>query len=260
MSVRFAVSLFAALAFAAGATAGPAQGFAQLDPIWSVAPVRGAEAPVLGNGLLSASVWLGAGGGFNWELHRRDLPLALGNCNLQAFGGYETGDAKLDLWNAELHGSVTGEHGAVRYHSFICANPSVLVIQLGGIRPATGLLVWLPSKHSPVPSLVTTSGEVASVETTGANGAALAVVLRRIESRPEQKVYAVAVEPGATSAAALAAATGDVERASSLGFRALLAVHRAQWHGAYRANAPMTPADQAFWLQRYKALSLGTTP
>lgn len=246
--------LFAALI--AAAAAAPVD-FAQLDPVWTTAPVRGPDAPVVGNGILNASVWLGPNGGLNWELQRRDIPLQLGNCNLQTNGGFDTGEARLDLWNAELRGSLTSERGEVRYLTFVCSNPSVLVIVLNHRVQAGALLSWLPAFHQPVPQVATLAGEVHSVQTHGPGGGAVAVVQRRIESRMDRKVYVIAVEPGADGAAALAAATAVADRAAGLGAKVLLSAHRAQWHRDFRENRTMGREDRDYWLQRYRTLSLG---
>lgn len=248
------------LALAAVAAAAPGPGFASLDPVWTNAPVRGADAPVLGNGTLFGSVWLGPAGGFNWELHRRGVPLQeLGNCHLQTNDGFDTGTAALDLWNGELRGSLSSEHGEVRYLSFVVRDPSVLVIQLTHRNQGGTLLAWLPAFHAPVPHVIVTPGEVSSVQMLS-TGQAIAVVQRRIESRPERKTYVVAMEPGTDAAAALAAATAVVERASQEGWAGLMVAHRTQWHRAYRDARPVAAADRAFWLQRYQSLSLGLNP
>lgn len=234
--------------------------FAQWNPVWTSAPVRGAGAPLVGNGTLFSTVWLGPNGGLNWEIRRRDVALNLGTCLLQTSGGFDSGDASLDLWNGELRGSVTSERGDVRYLTYAVSDPSVIVIELTHRRQGGMVLAWMPAFHTPVPHVIVTPGEVSAVQQLQAGGHAVAVVQRRIDSRPDHQGYVIAIEPGASSAAALAAASAIAEQAALLGPRELLAAHRSQWHRAYRDNVPMTAAERAFWLQHYQSLSLGLNP
>ena len=251
---------------------------AHQDLRWDHAPEKWENSAFIGNGNLGAVIFLRPDGGIGWEINRSDLIHAgsrysMGHVSLRVAGGIlTTGETRLDLWNAETTGSLSTAKGEIHWRSFASANPGVIVVEVTGLRGEPGVqILWLPTlarpasagpkangypleELQPPPRVVTTSGEVTSTQTFK-DGGAHAVVLRRIASDPDRKVYVVAVNPGDTAARALSEASLAAERAASTGWDGLLTAHRTWWHQYYRTNflsVPDAKLEAFYWIQVYK--------
>src|SRR3954454_3230671 len=129
---------------------------ARHDLVWKRLPTHWEDGPFLGNGLLGA-VMYAEDGAPGWELGRSDLTdhrapethplraqprLPLGRMVLET-GAPVTGmDARLDLWNGEVAGTLTTAHGPLRFRSYVHAEQPVLMVELG---PGDGRFVYHPA-------------------------------------------------------------------------------------------------------------------
>jgi hypothetical protein len=253
---------------------------ARSDLVWPQMPTAANQAPFIGNGSIGALIHLEGNGALGWDVNRTDVTnrgmrLAMGHLVLLAGGPASAGTARLDLWNAEARGTLATPNGEVQWRSFASAAPSVLVIELSGFQPGkeVDLLWWPVLAHAPrragratpydpadlnAPPLVTTGVGVVTSTQTFAGGGAFAVVLRRIFSGPQRRVYAVAIGKGAKDTSALAEAASAVERADALGYERLRAAHRAWWQQYYPASFVSFPdrrLEAFYWIQMYKLAS-----
>jgi alpha-L-fucosidase 2 len=248
------------------------------DLVWPDYPTKWENAPFIGNGNLGAYIRADNGGALAWEVNRTDithdgLRYGMGRLAVQVAGGVESnGETRLDLWNAEVRGSVKTRRGVVQWRSFAVGAPSVIVLELKGIKVETGTeVVWLPAlarpPHAgkrtdgyppealhPSPLVHTVVDGVTSTQTF-LGGGAYAVVLRRIFSSLDRKVYVLSVDRGDTAKRALSEAELAAERAASLGLPGLLAVHRGWWHSYYGLSflsVPDARLEAFYWIQVYK--------
>jgi alpha-L-fucosidase 2 len=164
------------------------------------------------------------------------------------------------------------EHGDLHWRSFAAASPSVIVVEVSGLRYEPGAeLTWLPvlarpprprGKGEPFsaddlnapPSISTGVGIVTSTQEFNGGGA-FAVVLRRIAGTLDRKSYVLTVGVGSTARQALADATDTVEKAATIGVPAMEASHRAWWHQYYPASFVSLPdarLESFYWIQMYK--------
>src|SRR4051812_25576123 len=126
---------------------------ARHDLVWTRLPEKWEEGAFLGNGMMGAVAYGVAKDALGWELGRSDVTerrpaghpmrargrLPIGRLELQTAGAITGNEARLDLWNAQLDGTLTTAKGKLRYHSFLHATLPVLVIELepaGGEREA----------------------------------------------------------------------------------------------------------------------------
>src|SRR5688572_25053546 len=134
------VILASAMAFgvttAASARAGGVDWAAFLsrhDLVWTKVPSRWEDGAWLGNGLLGVMVYSEASSGLSWQLGRSDVTqhadrpdpllargrLPIGRLVLETAGEIRGIDARLDLWNAELAGTLTTDRGSLRFSSVV---------------------------------------------------------------------------------------------------------------------------------------------
>jgi len=251
---------------------------ARQDLRWDQAPDKWETSAFLGNGKLGAAIFMRPNGGLGWEVNRSDLihdgsRYPMGHLSLQMPGGFvSTAATRLDLWNAEARGTLSAPGGEIRWRSFVAAEPEVIVLELTGLRGEPGVQVlWLPTLARPAtaggrpaegsaetiqppPRLVTGPGTVTSTQSFR-DGGAFAVVLRRIASDPDRKIYVLAANEGDSAARAQSEATLAVERAASTGLDGLLSAHRAWWHQYNRTqfiSVPDARLEAFYWIQVYK--------
>src|SRR4051812_37635322 len=117
---------------------------ARHDLVWSRLPQSWAEGAPHGNGLVGAMLYSDRKQALVWELGRSDVVdprtdegggrskprLPLGRLELETVTPITSGEARLDLWNAETAGKLATEKGAVRFHTLIHADEPVLLVEL----------------------------------------------------------------------------------------------------------------------------------
>ena len=133
---------------------------ARHDLVWKRLPTRWEEGPFLGNGLIGA-VMYAPEGALSWQLGRSDLTdhraephpmrararLPLGRMVLH-LGAPATGmDARLDLWNAEVSGTLSAGRTQLPFRSFVHADEPVLVIELAAALDPADHPLLLPAGH-----------------------------------------------------------------------------------------------------------------
>lgn len=284
---RFVLAAFLAPAALGAASVAPPVSIdwpafmARQDMVWTHPPSGFGEAPFLGNGTIGALVHL-AGQQLAWEVNRTDVThdgvrYRMGRLVLQSpASGFDGGGARLDLWNGEVRGVLATDPGEIRWRTFAVQTPSVIVIELSGMRGQQGAgLVWLPDLARPIrggpppsaypasdlapPPDVTTCpngelGVVTSVQSFVGSGA-YAVALKRLSFTPDHRVYALAIGRGERGGIALAEAMDAVEEASARGLPALEAENRAWWHAYWTSSFLSLPdprLESFYWIQMYR--------
>jgi hypothetical protein len=200
--------------------------------------------------------------------------LPVGHLTLEPAGKITKVDLRLDLWDAELTGSITTDAGKLTVRAYLHTRRSELVVAVtpsGGERvrwvfhPAKAISPAAASKPLPEgyranPAHTTkTTGDVKQVIQTLLAGGQTATAYREIAGAAagERVLYLnVAHSFPATSAANTS--LQNVRTASGMPLEDLTGEHRGWWHAFYRKSFVSFPDQrlQSFhWIQLYKVAS-----
>jgi alpha-L-fucosidase 2 len=245
------------------------------DLIWDAMPTEFDYGAFLGNGMLGAVVHQDGPNRLRWEMgrsdvtaHRRDnARMPIGGLVLTTVGKIREGTMRMDLWNAEVRGTVTTDKGSVTFRSFIHTHEMALITDVsftGGeeqasfawearpfVDPRNGNRFKDPADPAATTDTVNrvsvstqarfAGGEFASAWKETPLGAGRRVLLSIADSFPEKTATANAV--------------ATVEKIADADFDALLASHRDWWHAFYPksfVSIPDPKLESFYWIQFYK--------
>jgi alpha-L-fucosidase 2 len=261
---------------------------ARHDLVWKRLPTRWEEGPFLGNGLIGA-VMYAADGTLSWQLGRSDLTdhraephpmrararLPLGRMVLQLAAPATGMDARLDLWNGEVSGTLAAGRTQLPFRSFVHADEPVLVVELAtALDPAAAqfffqpdipindrLLVRkqetiAPGDINPAPFVIERGALRLSVQRRAGGGEhVVAWQQKRLGGRT---LLVVSIATSVADSSAREQAAAAVTRALSLGPDRLRRSHRAFWNAYYPQSflsVPDTQLESFYWIQMYKLAS-----
>jgi alpha-L-fucosidase 2 len=262
---------------------------ARHDLVWRRLPDKWEEGAFLGNGLMGAMAYGVQKNVLGWELGRADVTehrptghpmrargrLPIGQLQLETAGDITAHEARLDLWNAELTGTLTTAQGKLRYRSFLHAQEPVLVVELEpaggavsarlGFRPDRPLLDRIivrkepmtPEDLHPAP-FVEEQGPVRVSVQRRTDAGEFAVAWQEKALGGGRRLLVLSIADSFPGAGARKAAADAVRRAIAEGPDRLRKSHRAYWHAYYPASfvsLPDTRLESFYWLQMYKLAS-----
>ncbi|QFU88132.1 glycoside hydrolase family 95-like protein [Amycolatopsis sp. YIM 10] len=280
----------ASLADAAGGSLGLPDwaefvGFADL--VWKRLPKTWYEGPFLGNGFLGSGIYAEPGRNairFNVQHsqvqdHRPEFGslfglarLPIGHFTLEPAGAITGVDWRMDLWNAELRGTITTAAGSLELRALLHSTRSVLAIE---VRPSEGErgFRWVfhpavaispradpkfgrqppPGYTANPPAVPESAGDVRlSVQPLHAGGEHV-TAWREAERGSARALYtAVAWSHPAKTAVRQAM---SLVRGASAPLDALAVEHRRWWHDYYRhgfLSIPDRRLQSFYWIQLYK--------
>ncbi len=258
---------------------------ARHDLVWKKVPAAWQEGAFLGNGLLGTMMFAEGKGGLTWQLGRSDVTdprtdaranranprLPIGRFLLETAGEVTGGGARLDLWNAEVSGTLTTSRGALSYRSFVHAEEPVLVIELepsGGerearfaFRPEVAIVERLVMRKEPIgpehlnPAPFVEERGALRVSVQPLTGGGEHAVAWQVAPAGRRRLLVLAITRSTEAEGARKEAAAAVERALKLGAERLRRSHRAFWHGYYPASfvsLPDTRLESFYWIQMYK--------
>ncbi|HEX8864695.1 MAG TPA: Tat pathway signal sequence domain protein, partial [Lentzea sp.] len=134
----------------------------QQDLVWQRPPTQYGQAPFLGDGRLGSVVYA-EGNTVRFTVQHADVQdhrttggsqfgvcrLPVGNLKLTAAGTVTAVDWRLDLWNAELRGTVTTSVGVISFAAYVHSERSVLSLQVTASGDEKPVLEFVPSKAIP---------------------------------------------------------------------------------------------------------------
>ncbi len=259
------------------------------DLYWRRLPKTWYEGPFLGNGYLGSGIYAEPGQNairFNVQHsqvqdHRPEFGslfglarLPIGYFTLEPVGAITAIDWRMDLWNAELTGTITTSAGSLSLRAIVHTGQSLLAVE---IRPSEGErgfewvfhpAVAVSPRADPVWNKPPPAGYTANppVQLSSSGDAQLAVqpllaggehvtAWREVTRGGARTLYTSVAwsHPGKTAAAR---ALGTVRRA--LPFAASTQDHRRWWHDYYRRSflsIPDTRLQSFYWIQLYKVAS-----
>ncbi|MFL6077359.1 MAG: glycosyl hydrolase family 95 catalytic domain-containing protein [Mycobacteriales bacterium] len=258
---------------------------ATLDPRWSRLPAAWTEGPFLGNGLLGSGVYAEPGANAvhfgvqhsQVQDHRPEFGslfglarLPIGHLTLNPVGAITGVDWRLDLWNAELRGTVTTAAGSLALRAFVHDIRAVLVVEVTPtdgeagygwtFHPEPAISPRVASKPPPAgytgnaDPTVSQHGDTHLVDQPLLAGGGHATAYREVRRGRTRTLYLhVAWSfPGSGYAEA---AVRAVAAAAVLPAPALAATHQPWWHGYYRKSFTSLPDARLqgfYWIQLYK--------
>jgi hypothetical protein len=258
---------------------------ARHDLVWSRLPTEWQEGAFLGNGLLGAMVYGEGKNLLSFEVSRTDLTdrrtdphpmrahprLPVGRVVIETAGAITGFTGRLDLWNAELIGTLVTDRGQVRLRSFIHAEQPVLIVEMdpsAGERDAR--FVWrpdlairerivirkgetiLPEDLNPAPYVEERGAMRVSVQRRTAGGA------HAVAWQTDNRRLALSIATSHPDDGCRQLARDAVERAWREGPARLRRTHRAFWNAYYPQSflsIPDTRLESFYWIQMYKLAS-----
>lgn len=246
------------------------------DMTWARLPTHWHEGAFLGNGVLGAMIYADPAG-LRWDVSRRDITeLSVmkrrhreptGRLVLQPVGKVQGAEMRLDLWNAEARSVLQTDRGEIRWRSFVHAEQPLLVIEVETAGEESGFQwAWHeervdesalfpnqpPLDRPRLDSQREQQGDTTLWSRPFLAGGEQAAAWREMRTAGNTRVMVLSIafsrpETTARQEAASAVADGDVA--------ALLASHRAWWHGYYPLSflsIPDARLEGFYWAQMYK--------
>jgi len=257
------------------------------DLRWSRMPKAWYEGPFLGDGFLGSMVYQEPGrNALRFTVHHSQVQdhrpqfgnewgvarLPVGNLLLEPSGQITGVELRLDLWNAELTGTITTDRGEIGVRAFIESGRSLLAVAL---RPSTGesgaKLTFLPSKAvspriiredppkdlrpNPDPQTRTEGDVTLVVQPLVAGGQTATAHTGRTERRGERILYLTVAHshPETTAEKTVLETVRSAPRLDRLARE-----HRDWWHRFYRKSFISIPdalLQSFYWIQLYKLAS-----
>jgi hypothetical protein len=258
------------------------------DLLWAKMPAVWHEGPFLGDGLLGSMIYKEPGQNQirftvqhgKVQDHRPQFGSAFGTCRLPVghltlgpVGTISSVDWRLDLWNAELVGTVTTSSGRLTIRVFIHDEVFVASVTPSG----TEQVRWVfhpeaadspreateapPSGYTRNPAPTTkTTGDVKQVLQALAGGGQTATAYREIAgASPGQRLlYLSVAHTFPSTSAAETTSLNAVRDSGAAPYETVAADHAAWWHAFYRKSFVSIPDQrlQSFhWIQLYKVAS-----
>ncbi|MFJ8822603.1 glycosyl hydrolase family 95 catalytic domain-containing protein [Streptomyces sp. NPDC102467] len=255
---------------------------------WRTLPTDWKDGAFLGNGLLGAVVTKGATSRTlkvmlshtkvqdqrgQWRAAIGYSRLPVGYFTLTLAGEITAIDWTLDLYDAELRGSVTTSRGSVTFSLLVHNSRDGLVAWTepsAGERSAAWSFTWLPAATprekdkppeyvaNPDPATGTADGTHYVEQPLIAGGGWTTAWRERVEGTRRTLAAHVVYRHPQDLAGTTRLALKDVRRTLSVPRAALLAEHRAWWHRFHRRSFVSVPDKRIqdfYWIQLYKAAS-----
>ncbi|NUT93252.1 MAG: Tat pathway signal sequence domain protein [Saccharothrix sp.] len=255
------------------------------DPVWRRLPTKWSQGPFLGDGRLGSMVYAvgnrikftvqhaevqdhRATGGSAWGVPR----LPVGHVLLTPVGTVRAVDWRLDLWHAELVGTLTTDRGALRLHAIITDGVLGLSVTPSGDERVD--LVFVPEKaippraateappsgyeFNPDPVTKTSGSERVVVQSLVAGGQTATAY--RVTGTTGKRRLLLSVAHSFPATTAEASALARVRAAAALPGADFQQRHRDWWHAFYRRSFLSFPDQRLqsfYWIQLYK-LAAGT--
>jgi alpha-L-fucosidase 2 len=273
------------------------------DLVWNDIPEKWYQAPFVGNGMLGMLVYkdgpqalhIDVGRGDVEDHRKADIPwhnhprLRIGYFTLDTVGAIQTGQMRLDLWNAEARGTVETSSGQIQWRALTHSDQMVMIFEVTATPGEQGAkFTWHPLEAiSPAMSQARRNVAAGSTSSLWVNwakkdypaapnwilekqsgvdvcrqplldGGEYSTAWKMVEKGAGHRIFYASIAqsyPGATSSQEAAAA---VTKAASASLESLVKSHRAWWHGYY-PDSFLTLPDKRwegfYWIQMYKLAS-----
>jgi len=245
------------------------------DLIWDTLPTGFDYGAFLGNGMLGSTIYQDGPNRVRWEMgrsdvteHRRDnARLPIGGLVLTSVGKIQDGTMRMDLWNAEVRGTITTDKGTITFRSFIHTHEMVLIMDVNSTdgeedasfawnaRPCIDNRNASRFKDPPNPPAATDTVNGVSVCTQARFAGGEFATAWKGAPLGEGRRVIISIADSFPGRTATEQAVATVEKTMSTDFQALLDSHRAWWHDFYpqsMVSVPDPKLESFYWIQFYK--------
>ena len=245
------------------------------DLVWDELPDNFDYGAFLGNGMLGSMIYQDGPNRLRWEMgrsdvteHRRDnARLPIGGLVLTTVGDIKESSMRLDLWNAEVRGTVTTDKGTIAFRSFIHTHEMVMItdLQATGEEKAAAL-TWeahpcvdhrnvnrFKDPPNPPPEMKNVEGVNLCVQHRFAGGE-YATAWKDVRQENSRRIM-ISIADSFPEKTAEEEVLATVEKIADADFDDLLCSHREWWHEFYPKNFVSVPdpkLESFYWIQFYK--------
>ncbi len=259
------------------------QFLSRCDMVWNRLPENWESGAFMGNALLGANVYTTTDSSrLMWRIGRSDVVymdnrIPVGDFVLNTTGKLEGCKLRLDLWNAELRGSIKTSLGEIKVQTFTHTKQLVQVIILKPDPSEKNIsFTWKPGlaanprtvrDKKPIPENEVNPGPVSGIyrglkfsfQPLRTGGGHATVWKDSIDSGGGTHIILLSVGYSTISEDdALGEAESAVIKAEREGVEKLTASHRDWWHKFYQASflsIPDSRMESFYWIQLYKMAS-----
>ena len=262
--------------------------FAKHDLVFDSLSTKWEEGAFLGNGLLGVMVYREDSNALRFDLGRTDVAdhreglnpsigrarLPIGKFLLRTIAPIKKINLRLDLWNAELSGSIVTDNGTIQLQVLVAATKDVILIKTsnssgekqsklewkpeGALSPFLSLGRDSASKYKPNPgaSFTTVKGMHFHHQPLLAGGS-FTTAWKQFNTSNQQTYFITIANsyPADNSKQAAKKTLGDLTQKD---VAALTTAHRNQWHYFYQKSFISIPdkrLESFWWIQQYKMAS-----
>jgi len=248
------------------------------DLIWDALPTHFDYGAFLGNGMLGSTLYKDGPNRLRWEMgrsdvteHRRDnARLPIGGLVLTTIGKIKDGTMRMDIWNAEVRGTITTDKGTITFRSFVHTHEMVLITDVHSAAGETDAsFAWnarpcIDNRNAkrfrdpPNPPAVTdTTNGVAVCTQPRFAGGEFATAWKETPLNKGRRVI-LSIADSFPGKKATRQAVTTVEKTADTDFKTLLNSHRGWWHDFYpqsMVSVPDPKLESFYWIQFYKLAS-----
>jgi hypothetical protein len=253
---------------------------ARADLIWRRLPDRFESAAFTGNGHLGAMLFTKPNGGaLKVQMGRSDVAFAasripIGDLVLRTSGSITGGDLRLDLWNAEVRGTLRTDRGSIDLRAYTHTDQMVNVVELVARGGETAEWTFEPGRAENPRKVYRkeplTDSDRNAPPTRGSDGdveigfqplrpaGGHATAWKVVASGSNRSTLYASVGYAPDETAAKREAADAVRKAAATGPEALAASHRAWWHAFWPqsfVSVPDTRLENFYQIQMYKMAS-----
>jgi hypothetical protein len=257
---------------------------ARHDLVWDAMPKGFDNGAFLGNGLLGTTIYQEGDNRLRFEMgradvtdHRRDNNrLPIGGLVLTTVGKIQSGNMRLDLWNAEVRGYLTTDKGTIAFRAVIHTAQMVLLADLETTgNEKTAALAWNPAKCvDPVRNIARLRSTLPYITQDPPNPPHELSVVDGIQVCSQKRIaggeFATAWTQQNTASgkriflsiidtfpgnAAVAESVKTVKTAMTADYQQLRKSHSDWWHAFYPqtlVSIPDAKLESFYWIQWYK--------
>lgn len=247
------------------------------DPVWIALPQRFDHGAFAGNGTLGLTIFQEGPTAMRFAMGRNDVTshahdntrLLMGGLRLTTRAKITGGELRIDLWNAEIRGTLKTEGGTVTFRTLVHATRPLVVVDYSTSGDETACSwSWMPEKSVTGGRFDFEDAANPPCECGEADGVAWCE-----QKRPSRGSYTAAWTSSSSANSARLMFTladtfpGDeskqialktVKAATAQSGEELVQSHRAWWHAYYPQSFVSVPDAQIegfYWIQMYKLAS-----
>jgi hypothetical protein len=255
------------------------------DLVWNRLAKYWYDAPFVGNGMLGTLMRQMDSNTIRFDIGRTDVQdhqelggiggsgrLPVGHVDLKTKGKITSAKLRLDLWNAELTGTVTTDGGGLTLRAFAHASDMLIVVELTGtgseaddtfnfvaepaVNPRYSVAPWPGYKVNPAATTVTRNGINLVIQPVLKSGET--ATAWRVRQDATSKTLFLTVQHSYPGTEADADAEKAISAVATTSVPNLASTHRDWWHKYYPASfLSLTDAklESFYWIQMYKYAS-----